>query len=145
MHFLVIQYRHHLKNFQRACLKHTMIYTRLSPCKPLSQIPTANFPLNSVAELAPIKNTTRTVASSVSPPKDMFGRPQSSNDASMSPPGQKRDIINPDLPATQFGIIAGVFLRHKAQSLGFRVLPDGNVRVSEIVISFFLTISNLSC
>ena len=145
MQLLVIQCRHHLKKFQRACLKHTMIYTRLSPYKPLSQIPTANFPLNSVAELATIKNTTRTVSSSVSPTRnDTFRRPpQSSEDTSMSP--QKRVIINPKSPATQFGFMAGTFLRHQARDLGFQVLPDGYVRVSEMVISFFLTILNLLC
>lgn len=35
--------------------------------------------------------------------------------------------------------MAGVFLRHHARALGFRMLPDGYVRVSEIVISFFLS------
>ena len=55
----------------------------------------------------------------------------------MSP--QKREIINPRSPATHFGIMAGVFLRHHARALGFRMLPDGYVRVSEIVISFFLS------
>lgn len=133
MRLLVIQCRHHLKTFQRACLKHTMIYT---PYKPLSQIPTANFP--SVAELAPTRNTKRTVTSSVFPPerrrKDMFGQPQS-KDAPMSL--QKSEMINPRSPSTHFGIKAGVFLRHRARDLGFRVLPDGYVRVSEIVISFF--------
>ena len=138
MRLLVIQCRHHLKKFQHACLKHTMIYTRLSPYKPISQKPTANHPLNSVAELSSSKNTTRTVTSSVSPQetpqKNTFRRPRLSQNASMS--FRKREIIRPGSAATQFGIMAGVFLRHKARSLGFRVLPDGYVRVSEIVIFF---------
>ena len=130
MKLLAIQCRHHLlKNFQHACLKRTMIYTqRLSPHKPLSRIPTASFPLNPMAELSTTNNSTRTVTSSVSPPqgqkKDTFGGP----------------FINFESPAIQFGILAGTFLRHKAQSLGFRVLPDGFIRVNEIVIFFFLTI-----
>jgi len=136
MQLLVIQCRHQLKNFQCACLKHRTIYTRPLPYRPLSQIPTVNFPLNSVAELASIKNTTRTVTSSVSPAgelqKNTFGQQhQSSEDASMS--SQVREIINPGSLATQFGIVAGLFLRHEAQSLGFRVLPDGYVRVSDML------------
>ena len=46
------------------------------------------------------------------------------------------NVIFPKSPATQFGMIAGSFLRHKARDLGFRVNPDGFIRVSEIVISF---------
>lgn len=126
MKLLAILCRHHLlKKFQHARLKHTMIYTRLSPHKPLSQIPTASSPLISMAELSTTKNTTRTVTSSVSPPQgqrtDVSGRPD-------------RDLESP--ATSQFGILAGTFLRHKAQSLGFRVLPDGFIRVNEIVISF---------
>ena len=140
MRLLVIQCRHHLKKFQHACLKHTMIYPRLSPYKNLSRIPAANHPLNSMAEFASTKNTTRAVTSSVSPlrehQKNTSGRPQSSQRAS-TPPFYNRKIIEPYSPATQFGILAGVFLRHKAQSLGFRVLPDGYVRVSEMVSFFF--------
>jgi hypothetical protein len=143
MRLSVIQCRHHLKKFQQACLKHTMIYTRLSPYKPLSQIPTANH-LNSMAEFSPTKNTTRTVTSSVSPPhghqKDTFRQPQSSQGESI--PFHKREIINRDSPATQFGILGGTFLRHKARSLGFRVLPDGFVRVSEIV-NFSFSLNSL--
>jgi hypothetical protein len=144
MRLLVFQCRHHLlKKFQHACLKHTMIYKRLSPYKPISQIPTANFPLNSTAELSTsTKITTRIMTSSVPPQghkENTSGRPQSSQDASK--PIRKKVIINPTSPATQFGILAGTFLRHKAQSLGFRVLPDGFVRVNEIVnFLFFLTI-----
>ena len=141
MQLLVVQCRHHLKNFQRACLQYRTIYTSLSPYKSFSRIPTANFPLNSVAKLAPIKNKKRTVTPSVSPPKepqkDTFGQRQSSGNASM-PPGKKRVIINPRSRATHFGFLAGPFLRHQARSLGFRVLPDGYVRVSEMVISFFI-------
>ena len=142
MLLLVIQCRHHLKNFQRACLKYRTIYATLSPYKPFSQISTANFPSNSMAELASIKkkDTKRTVTSSVSPQKepqkDTFRQRQSSGNASMSSP-KKRVIINPRTRATQFGFLAGTFLRHEARSLGFRVLPDGYVRVSEMVISFF--------
>jgi hypothetical protein len=110
-----------------------MVYTRLSQYKPAE-------------ELAPIKNTTRTMISSVSSPeephKDMSERPhwQAFKDSSESPHLGKREIINPRSLATQFGLMAGVLLRHKARNFGFRVLPDGFVRVSEIVISFFLTI-----
>ena len=147
MQLLVIQCCHHLKFFQRFSLLHRTIYTRLSPNRPFSQTQATNFPPNSVAELASIKNTARAVTSSVSPPeeptssqKDMFRRPQLSEDASMSPFPPRRTIINPRSPATQFGIIAGVFLRHTARSLGFLVLPDGYVRVSDMVMSFHSTI-----
>jgi hypothetical protein len=133
MRLLVIQCRPYLKFFQRVCaLKHRMIYTRLSP--------TASFPLNSVAELAPTKSITRTVTSSVSPPEqpfssqnDTFRRPQSSEVAPMFP---RREIIDPNSPATHFGIVAGAFLRHTARSLGFLVLPDGYIRISDVVIYF---------
>ena len=140
MQLLVVQCRHLLKNFQRACLTRT-IYTRLSsPYKPFSQILTANFPSSSVAELAPIKNTKRTLTWSVSPPevpqRDRFRRPRSSEDASTSPRKRGKKVINPGLPATHFGFLVGKFLRHEARSLGFRVLPDGFVRVSEMVSSF---------
>jgi hypothetical protein len=138
MQLLVFQCCHHLKFLQRACLpKHRTIYTRLSSNRPFSPTPTTNLPSSSMAELAPTKNTTRTVTSSVSPPeepvspqKDTFGRPQSSEVAST------RVIINPRSPATQFGIIAGMFLRHTARSLGFLVLPDGYMRVSDMVNIF---------
>lgn len=92
-----------------------------------------------MAELSSTKNTTRTVTSSVSPlrghQRNTFSQPQSSQGASI--PFHKKIIIERNSPATQFGILAGVFLRHKARSLGFRVLPDGYVRVSEMVNIFF--------
>lgn len=142
MQLLVVQCRHHLKFFQRACIKHSSIYARLSPIRPFSQTAIANFPSNSVGEHAPTKNRTRTVTPSVSPPeepvssqKDTFGRPRSSEVTSTSPFPPRR-IINPKSPATQFGIIAGVFLRHTARSLGYLVLPDGYIRVSDMVTYF---------
>lgn len=138
MQLLVIQCRHHLKLFQRACLKHRTIYARLPPIRHFSQTPTSKFSSNSVAERAPAKNRTRTVTSSVSPPEepvssqmDRLGLPQFSEVTSTSPP--PRRIINPRSPLTQFGIIAGVFLRHTARSLGFLVLPDGYIRVSDML------------
>ena len=152
MQLLVIQCGHHLKFFQHTSLllafrRHRTIYTRLLPnrlSQPCSQSPTASFPSIPVAEFASTKNTTRTVTSSVLPPeepvswqKSTSARPQSSDVAS-SPFVPRREIINPRSPATQFGIIAGVFLRHTARSLGFLVLPDGYIRVSDTVISFFL-------
>ncbi|KAF8801334.1 hypothetical protein BYT27DRAFT_6798995 [Phlegmacium glaucopus] len=133
-----------LKFFERASLpafpKYRKISTRLSPnrlSQPFSQTPTTSFPSNSVAELASTKNTTRTVTSLVSQPissqESTSGRPQSSEVESKSSFTPKREIINPRSPATQFGIIAGVFLRHTARSLGFLVLPDGYIRVSDML------------
>jgi len=71
--------------------------------------------------LSPVKNTLS--------PK---GTPQRAQpqDTSTSP---KRIVINPKSPATQFGMVAGTILRHQARDLGVRVLPDGFVRVSEIL------------
>ena len=69
----------------------------------------------------------------VSSQKSTSGRPRSPEVASMSSSATKKEIVNPKSPATQFGIIAGMFLRHTARSLGFRVLPDGYVRVSDMV------------
>lgn len=151
MQLLVIQCGHHLKFFQRASLllafpKHRTLYTGLSPNRlpqPFSQTPTTSFPSNSVAVFTSTKHTTRTVTSSVSPSeepvssqKSTSGRPQSSEVESNSPFTPKKEIINPRSPATQFGIIAGVFLRHTARSLGYLVLPDGYIRVSDMVTSF---------
>lgn len=141
MQLLLIQCRHHLKFFQHASLlsafsKHRTIYTRLSTnrlSQPFSQTPATN---SSVAD-----NTARAVTfSSAMPPEEPVSSQNSilrrSQVASMSSSPQ-REIINPRSPITQFGIIAGVFLRHTARSLGFLVLPDGYVRVSDMVVPFF--------
>lgn len=124
--------RHHLKFFQPGSplLVHRSIYTRLSPerlSQPSSQTPTTTHsPSNSGVEFALTKNTTRTIASStVSPPE----APVSSQNF----PFPKREIINSTSPYARFAIVAGLFLRHTARSVGFQVLPDGFVRVSDMV------------
>jgi hypothetical protein len=115
MQLLVIQCRHHQKKIRRAC---RTIYTRLSQYRLFSSIPTANFSSKYVA-----KPIIRYIPRKMVWPPKYFQR--------------RREIIHPRSLVTQFGIAAGMFLRHHARFLGFRILPDGYVRASEMVISSF--------
>ncbi|KAF8159821.1 KptA family-domain-containing protein [Crassisporium funariophilum] len=79
------------------------------------------------------KRTQGSLATRVySPEFTRLAEPMNREDTRLSPPDQQPFIINSS-PATKFGMKAGWFLRYAARELGYRILPDGYVRVSDIM------------